>query len=208
MSERKHVACPETGALQQVELEHTSVGLVVSGCSRFPDGVLACARGCARRLDQREHNDLEARERVLIVLANLHDDAAHVATKLAQELAGDGLVVEVAEIGSRGIPPLADYDGVIVGAHVRFGHHTREVVDYIRDHLVELRALPAFFYSVGSRATLHRDRDAQRLALRTGWRPAEIWTFTDASDLQDIEVRAFSRLVADEIPQALQPSFA
>lgn len=208
MSEHKYLPCPETGRLHDVELERTSLGVVVSGCNRFPDGVLGCQRGCACIVDRQNRMDAETRERVLFVLANLHDDAAHIASMIVKELAGDGLVVELAELGGRAVPPVADYDAVIVGAHVRFGHHARNVIAYIRDHVGELGATPAFFYSVGGRAAIHRERDARRLTERTGWQPTMSWAFTDATDLQGVEVRAFARLVADEIPPVLQPSFA
>lgn len=53
--ERKPITCPETAHLEQIDLEHTSDGIVISGCSRFnPPDSIDCARECARRLDKRE----------------------------------------------------------------------------------------------------------------------------------------------------------
>lgn len=207
MAERKRILCTETGALEEIELEHTSLGVVVSGCTRGLDAEPACHRGCARRLDAGDREHLEDRERVLLVLANLHDDAAHVATMLIADLTAEGLTVELAALAGNGVPPTADYDAVVVGTHVRFGHPAREVVAYIRDHLDELGATPAFFYSVGSHATTHRERDVRRMTERTGWQPTMSWAFRGADDLQGVEVRAFARLVADEIPSARQPGF-
>lgn len=208
MSDRKRILCPDTGRLQEVELEHTSLGVVVTSCDRYPDAPLACGRACARRTDAQDREIIDDRERVLIVLANLHDDAAHIATQLIQALTADGLCVEVAEVGGSGVPPLADYDAVIVGTHVRFGHPTRSVVAYIRDHLGELTDVPAFYYSVGGRAMVRRGRDSRRLTERTGWHPEMTWAFTVDSDLQNVEIRAFARLVADAIPLTMLSSLA
>jgi menaquinone-dependent protoporphyrinogen oxidase len=206
MTERKPVTCPETGHLEQVEFERTPSGLVVVGCSRYRDADLACPRECARRMDCRERANVEDRERVLLVLANLHDDAARIGTMLAGELTADGLTVELAELEGRHVPPLADYDAVVIGAHVRLGHHDRTVIDYLARHVVDLQTLPAFFYSVGRGA--YCDSHARRVTHRTGWQPTAMWTFSDASAYQRTDVRAFARLVADEIPAAIQPSMA
>jgi len=208
MTEKKRVTCPETGHLEEVELERTPLGVVVTGCSRFRDGVPTCPRECARRMDRRDRIDVENRERVLLVLANLHDDAAQVATMLAEDLAADRMTVELAELGAHHTPPLADYDAVIIGARVRLGRHDRAVIDYIREHRGTLATLPAFFYSVGGHGVLDRDTYAHRMTRRTGWKPTATTSFADASPLQRGGVNAFARLVADETPFAIQPTLA
>lgn len=205
MTERQRVRCPETGGGEDVELERAPLGLVVTGCSRYPDGALAGPRTCVRHLDRCDREAREDRERVLLVLANLHDDAAHIATMLIRELTDDGLVVELADVGNAAAPPVADYDAVLIGAHVCFGHHTRAVVAYIRDHRAELARVPALFFSVGSQAVAHGARDARRLTARTGRRPDGTWAFRDATDLQRTDVRAFARLIADAIPEVMLP---
>lgn len=207
MTERKRITCPETGSLEQVDLERTPLGLIVTGCTRYCDGDLACARECARRMDRRDRKEVDGRERVLLVLANLRDDAAQVATLLAEELAADGLAVELAALGTRSVPPLADYDAVVIGVHARLGHDDRAVMGYIDDRLADLATLPAFFYSVGGRG-FHFESYAGRMARRTGWQPTASWKFADRSEAPRADVRAFARLIGDEIPAALQPSLA
>ncbi|HTR50357.1 MAG TPA: flavodoxin domain-containing protein [Kofleriaceae bacterium] len=118
------------------------------------------------------------------------------------------MTVELAELGSRPAPPLADYDAVVIGAHVRLGRHDRAVIDYIREHRGMLVRLPAFFYSVGGHGVFDRDTYAHRMTRRTGWVPTATTSFADAGALQRGGVRAFARVVADETPFALQPSLA
>lgn len=207
MTERKRITCPETGSLEEVELERTPLGLIITGCSRYRDGALACPRECARRMDRRDRMAVDDRDRILLVLANLHDDAAQVATMLAEELATDGVTVELAALGARSVPPLADYDAAVIGAQAHLGHDDRAVMDYIGDHVAELATLPAFFYSVGGRG-FHFESYARRMARRTGWQPTATWRFADRSDAPRADVRAFARLIGDEIPAALQPSLA
>ena len=207
MSETKLTRCPETGEQVEVELERTALGLVVRGCTRFhPRDRLECSRGCVKRMDLTDASELDNRERVVIVLANMHDDAAHVAGRLAEDLAGDGLTVELADIGTRPPPPLADYDGIVVGARMRFGRHPRSIVDFVRSHREELESMPASFYSVGGHAAYDRDGYVTRLARRTGWRPITTATFGNADPIQRPAIRDFAHHVADEIPAAPQPT--
>lgn len=198
MVERRRITCPETGDLEDVELDRTPLGLVVTSCSRDRDGALACPRECARRIDRRERADAEDRERVVLILESWHDSAARVASALVLSLGGDGLIVEPVQLGARSLPPLEDYDAVVIGARARFGRHARAVIKYIREHRDVLAAMPAFFYSVGGHGVVDRDSYVQRMKQRTGWSPTLTASFDDAN--QEPEIRAFARHIADEIP--------
>ena len=148
---------------------------------------------------------MNVRERILILLANLHDDAARIATMLAAELAVDGLTVALADLASGHVPRLADYDAVIIGTRVRLGENDRALTSYIREHLSELAALPAFWYCVGHGS--YRGDSAARLpARRTGWQPTATWSFVDASASQQAEIEGFSQLIADEVKGVVQRS--
>lgn len=203
MIERKRITCPESGHLEEIELERTPLGLLVTGCSRYGERPIGCPRECARRMDRCDRLNADDRERVLIVLADFHDDAARVATLLAEQLAVDGLTVELADLDTGHVPPLADYDAVIIGARVRLGHHDRDLTAYIREHLSELRALPAFWYCVGH-GSFHSDTTARLTASRTGWQPTATWSFVDASPSQKAEIEGFARLIADEVPALVE----
>lgn len=208
MTERKQITCPETGQLESVELDHTPLGLLVTGCSRYPDGAIACPGECARRLDRRERAAIEDRERVLVIVANPRDDAASIAAMLAAYLAEDELAVELAVLEGNAPPPLEDYDAVVIGGQIRFGRHTRAAVEYIRGHRCALAALPAFFYSVGGHGVFDRDSYLRRMIRRTGWQPMLAATFADASPVQRGDIRAFARQIAEAVPPALRPAMS
>lgn len=206
MVEHNRITCPVTGRREDVELDRTPLGLVVTSCTGCRDDALACSRECARRMDRRDRADIDDRERVIVILASLRDNAAQVASVLAERLAEDCLDVEIAELGVRTAPPLEDYDAVVVGAEVRLGRHARAVIEYIREHREALAAIPAFFYSVGGRGVFDRDGYIQRMARRTGWHPPVAASFADASPVQRPGIRAFARQIADEIPARPQTS--
>lgn len=53
--QRKLVTCPDTAHLEEIELEHTACGMVISACSRFsPRTDVRCSRECAARFDRRD----------------------------------------------------------------------------------------------------------------------------------------------------------
>src|SRR5689334_16201965 len=85
---------PRPGRIEHVDLDRTPLGLIVTGCSQFPDGAPACACDCARRMDRRDRGYLEDRERVLVVLATSRNNAARIAASLAESLVDDWLAVE------------------------------------------------------------------------------------------------------------------
>jgi menaquinone-dependent protoporphyrinogen IX oxidase len=82
------------------------------------------------------------RERVLFVVANGHDGAAQIATLLAKQLAADLVTVEIADLTAGAVPALADYDAVVIGAHVWFGHHDGTVAGFIHDRASDSRRCP------------------------------------------------------------------
>ena len=207
MTEPKLVRCPETGELVEVDLGHTSSGILVDGCTRFhPACALTCSRSCAVELDHRNRVTIDTRERVLVVLANLHDDAARMARWIVKLLRDDRLAVDIADLSTRAVPPLADYDAVMIGAAVRLGRHRRAIIDYVRDRRRELAELPAFFFSVGGHGVFWRHGYIERMTRRTGWHPTSAATFADAGERQRTDVEAFARDVADDVPVVDHPS--
>jgi hypothetical protein len=53
--ERKLVLCPETGKLEELEIERTKLGVLVNHCSRLDRCGIECARLCALRMDVSDH---------------------------------------------------------------------------------------------------------------------------------------------------------
>ena len=47
------ITCPETAHLEEIEYEDTTLGMLVSSCSRYRPCAVECARTCAARLDRR-----------------------------------------------------------------------------------------------------------------------------------------------------------
>lgn len=199
--DRKRVTCPETAHLEEIELEHTPQGIVIAGCSRFePRCAVACTRECARRMDRRDHGDLDE-DRVLVIDEDASDTGA-ISGALARELQHDGMRVEQANV-ELGAPPPQDYDAVVIGTRVRFGRLPRALVEYVSIHGAALSQMPAFLYVVGR-------LDIERFVRMTGWRPTRIldirrrrWLaswFADPTQRVASRVHELAQLVADHTP--------
>lgn len=198
--ERKRITCPETGSLEEVELERTPLGLVVTGCSRFPcDNGLACTRECARRLDRGDHRMVDDHERVLLILGGHSHAIVRVAEALTEDLTRDGFIVERALLELGAPPPLEDYDAVLIGAHVLLGRHSKLVADYIRAHDTALAAMPTFLFALGGPGLPSSAGYVERMTRRTGWRPTASATFDVSEPIRD-QIFDLARRIADEMP--------
>lgn len=192
---RRWITCPESAHLEQVDLEDTEQGLVVTGCTylaRVPGR--ECPRECARRLDVRARIGVDDRlERVLVVIAADDGPAAMIARHLVDTMMRDDLHVEVA-IADRATPPPSDYDCVVIGAGERLGSYPRAVLDFARRHNAELAAMPTAVFVV---CTAVCADVTERVAQRFGWRPATCACFATISNAA--QVNAFALAIEDVI---------
>jgi hypothetical protein len=203
---RKRITCPETAHLEEVDLDETPHGLLVTGCSRFsPSCAVRCGGECARRLDQRDRELREREERVLVVYAR-SSYTRPVADALAHELARDQLVVELADADAGAPPPPDDYDLVVLGSPLRFGRLARPIVDYVEQHRGALVRIPSLFFAVGASGRIH----SSQLRRAAGWLPARsiaiarpawyVRWFGDPVAQRAAGIHALALAIADELP--------
>jgi len=192
---RKPIICPLTGHLEAVEIEPTSLGVVVARCSRFsPSDRVACTRECARRLDLRERaGEDELTERVLVLYADAARSQAP-ADALAMALREEGIVVEVAAVDFRTPPPPQDYDGLVLVAPLHIWGYARALTSYMREHLEALDVMPTWFISVSRGGVT----SAARLWHDVGWCPPGLAGF-DAAILEP-RAHELARMISDDIP--------
>lgn len=203
--QREWITCPESAQLEEIDAEPTPFGLVVIGCSRFePRCALSCTCACARRLDLRDRTD-DASDRVLIVFTRAAGTRS-VAAALAEELARDGLVVELADADTHAAPPPHDYDAVIIGSPARLGRRARVIIEYIARHRDALASMPAFWFAVGPSEIA----SSERLRRATGWLPTRsfgvvrpswrVCGFDDPSSERAPRIHEIAHAIGDEIP--------
>ena len=170
MPEHRRIECPETQTNLEIDLERTPCGIVVVGCNRFRSGTeLVCGRTCAAALDARERRTLDDVDpRVLVVYTR---DTKAIADALAVELRRDRLTVQLADADAGAMPPLADYDALVIGCSARQGMHPPSVIDYITEHADELATMPGFLFTIGT------VDDIDAIVRATRWRPTASGVF-------------------------------
>jgi menaquinone-dependent protoporphyrinogen oxidase len=113
--------------------------------------------------------------RILIAYASSHGQTRKIANTLAAELRRRGHEVELADALLARLPPVEDYDAVVIGSRVQIGLHARPLLEYIIDNRAELHAIPSYLFVVSMAAAAPRSADpkgyvAKLLAL-THWQP-------------------------------------
>ena len=142
--------------------------------------------------------------RILVVYASHFGQTGLVAQRIAQRLRDRGHEVEVANAsgGIDGVPPPQDYDAAVFGSRVELGKHAKPVLEYMREHAVELRRIPTAFFSVSmSAAGKPPGSDPNGYLEKTfaslGWKPTECIAFGGA--LQYRRYNWFLRFVMKQI---------
>ncbi len=92
--------------------------------------------------------------RVLVAHASRRGRTRRITEQLAERLRWRGHEVEVACAREGRLPPSEDYDAVILGSRIAWGHHAREILEYVREHRDDLDHKPSAFFSVNFAAAL------------------------------------------------------
>ena len=125
--------------------------------------------------------------RIAIVFGSVDGHTARVAERIGATLVRAGHAVDVAPAGPPGAADsLAQYDAVIVGSSIRYGHHRPQVEALVRANLGAIVARPNAFFSVSLSAGGPGARPAaasgfvEEFVERTGWQPRSVALFAGA----------------------------
>ena len=138
--------------------------------------------------------------RILILYATIEGQTGRIAERIARSLRDSGHSVETqpAQAARDRVDP-ANYDGVIVGASIHYGHHPAYLRALVHDHRSALEARPSAFFSVSLSAGGRNPKPAaarryiEKFLRRTDWRPEQAVSFAGA--LQFSKYGAFKRLL-------------
>ena len=125
--------------------------------------------------------------RILVLFDSIDGQTARIGERIARTLEGSGHAVTLMPVGAPGLAQaFEEHVAVIVGAAIRYGHHSRALESAIREHAGAIDARPNAFFSVSLSAggPGARPAEAARYIVafveRTGWRPRRTATFAGA----------------------------
>lgn len=117
----------------------------------------------------------------LIVYASKHGHTAKIVTRLADAMRGDGLEVDVREVGRADDAKPGRYDLVVVAASLHQEHHQKDIARWVAERRETLADVASVFISVSlsaaddseeSQSGMRRCIDA--FVEETGWTPGRI----------------------------------
>lgn len=117
----------------------------------------------------------------LLVYASKHGHTAKIATRLAEAMRGEGLEVDLCEVGEAGDAKPGRYELVVVAGSLHQEHHQKDIVRWVTERRETLADVASVFISVSlsaaddseeSQSGLRRCIDA--FVEETGWTPGRI----------------------------------
>ncbi|MGG5840172.1 flavodoxin domain-containing protein, partial [Huaxiibacter chinensis] len=86
--------------------------------------------------------------KTLILFSTRDGQTREIASYLASELKEHGVYADVVNLNRTEEIVWQDYERVVIGASIRYGHFHPAVDRFVKKHADSLNALPSAFYSV------------------------------------------------------------
>ncbi|WP_300004788.1 menaquinone-dependent protoporphyrinogen IX dehydrogenase [uncultured Cedecea sp.] len=115
--------------------------------------------------------------KTLILYSTRDGQTREIATRLGAELKVSGLESDILNLHDNASIHWADYDRVVLGASIRYGHFHRSVSAFIQKHLQQLNNLPSAFFSVNlvarkpEKNTPETNSYTRKFLLNSPWHP-------------------------------------
>ena len=86
--------------------------------------------------------------KTLILFSTRDGQTREIASYLASELKELGIQADVAKVHRIEEPQWENYDRVVIGASIRYGHYHSAFQEFVKKHATRLNSMPSAFYSV------------------------------------------------------------
>ena len=126
--------------------------------------------------------------RFLILYSTTDGQTRRICDALRRALEAEGHAVTMADIEADPLPDLAPFDKCVIGARIRYGRHSRRVIEFVRGHMEQLRDRRSAFFSVNivaRKAGKNRPETnpyVRKFLRQTAWQPARVAVFAGRLD--------------------------
>lgn len=120
---------------------------------------------------------------MLFAYSTVDGHTLEICQFLQQMVERAGHEASLHEISASTLPTLSDYDGVVIGASIRYGKHRPEVSRLIEQNVTFLESRPSAFFSVNAVARKPEKRDpdtnpyVRKFLAQISWQPDPIAIF-------------------------------
>lgn len=126
--------------------------------------------------------------RILLVYSTTDGHTLKICGRLQQVIEQQGHAVTLVEVDAATRVDLPAFDAIVIGASIRYGHHSKAVVDFIERHAALLDSKPNAFFSVNivARKPNKNQPDTnpylQKFLRQINWRPKMLAVFAGRLD--------------------------
>ncbi|EED0280508.1 menaquinone-dependent protoporphyrinogen IX dehydrogenase [Escherichia coli] len=115
--------------------------------------------------------------KTLILFSTRDGQTREIASYLASELKELGIQADVANVHRIEEPQWENYDRVVIGASIRYGHYHSAFQEFVKKHATRLNSMPSAFYSVNlvarkpEKRTPQTNSYARKFLMNSQWHP-------------------------------------
>ena len=123
--------------------------------------------------------------KILILYSSRDGQTKTIASYIAKQLT-EGATCEIQDLSQVGQIDLSQYQQVIIGASVRYGHFSPVLNKFVNKHVAQLSQMPSAFFAVNLTARKPEKRSPQtntyvrKFLLNTPWQPTLCSVFAGA----------------------------
>jgi menaquinone-dependent protoporphyrinogen oxidase len=126
--------------------------------------------------------------KILILFSTTDGHTVRICERLQQVVEHDGHQVTLVSITEPRLPDLDGFDKIAIGASIRYGKHSKAVVDFINSNRQLLERKPSAFFSVNIVARKPEKSEPetnpylQKFLRQIDWRPGKLAVFAGKLD--------------------------
>jgi menaquinone-dependent protoporphyrinogen oxidase len=135
------------------------------------------------------------KKQILILYSTTDGQTLKISRFIAEKIHAETDIVSIENL----VPDLKLYDGVIIGASIRYGVHRSKIKKYIDLHYQELNSMPNAFFSVSlisrkpERRTVENNPYVKKFLRKLNWIPKSVGLFGGVLNYPDYSF--FDRLM-------------
>lgn len=124
--------------------------------------------------------------KILILFSTRDGQTREIAASLASELKEQGFDADTVNLHRAETIAWQEYDGVVIGASIRYGHFHSTLDAFVKKHQQALKQLPSAFYSVNlvarkpEKCTPQTNSYTRKFLLDSPWQPDHCAVFAGA----------------------------